>query len=145
MLDQILPALPDHQQHLLSDALTTGYGLWAGVELIEIADRMGRISFRPRVEMLTPWGTLNGGVVSSLVEIPSFLALLTTLNAGELPVTNDIFIQHVRPFPGDATYELTGTLMRRGRTMAWTEVTVGVAGEPLSFARITKTIIKRSA
>ena len=137
-------SLSDHQQGLLHTAIATGYGAWAGVELIEVGSGIGKIAFRPRPEMLTPWGTLNGGVVSSLVEIPSFVALLTTLDAGELPVTNDIFLQHIRPLPGDAIVEMTGTLTRRGRGMAWTDVVVHINGNLVSLARITKTIISPS-
>jgi acyl-coenzyme A thioesterase PaaI-like protein len=93
--------------------------------------------------MLTPWGTLNGGVLNSLVEVSAFLALLTELGPNELPVTNDIFLQHVRPLPGDAEYELTGRLLRKGRTMAWLEATAWVGGKECSFARLTKTLTAR--
>ncbi|WP_157216439.1 PaaI family thioesterase [Flavisphingomonas formosensis] len=130
---------------MLDTAVSTGYGLWAGVELVEMGDGVGRVAFTPRVEMLTPWGTLNGGVLSSLVEIPAFVALLSTIESGELPVTNDIFIQHMRPLPGDTRYELTGTLIRRSRTMAWLEVAARTRGESVSLVRITKSIIRHVA
>ncbi|SFR90183.1 PaaI family thioesterase [Sphingomonas jatrophae] len=136
------PPLTTHQAGLRDTALTTGYGLWAGLEVAEWAPARAVVAFRPRPEMLTPWGTLNGGVVSSLVEVPSFLALLHTVEDGELPVTNDIFVQHLRPLPGDARYMLTGTLLRRSRTMAWTDVVVEVDGAALTLARITKTMRK---
>lgn len=135
--------LAPHQQRMLDIALRTGYGLWAGVELIEIGDGVGRIGFAIRDEMRTPWGSLNGGVVTSLVEIPSFVALLGGLAENELPVTNDIFVQHMRPLPGDARYELAGRLIRRGRTMAWTDVVVSVDGAAVSMARITKTLVRQ--
>jgi uncharacterized protein (TIGR00369 family) len=139
------PPLTTHQARLLSGSLETGYCAWAGVKLIERDERSARLSFAIRDEMLTPWRTLNGGVVSSLVEVPSFVALLPTIGDDELPVTNDVFVQHVRPLPGDVAYEMTGRLLRRGRTMAWTEVTVEAAGEPVTLARITKTVLRRPA
>lgn len=132
----------DHQRRLLSAAFDMGYGHWAGVQLREISDGAASIAFRPRAEMLTAWGSLNGGVVGSLIEIPAFLALLPTLQDGELPVTNDTFLQHMRPLPGDAEYVLTGTLLRRGKVMAWMDVAVTVDGELLTTARITKTIVR---
>jgi acyl-coenzyme A thioesterase PaaI-like protein len=82
-------------------------------------------------------------VLNSLVEAPAFLALLTALEPNELPVTNDIFLQHVRPLPGDVEYELTGSLLRKGRTMAWLESTAWVGGKACTFARLTKTLTAR--
>lgn len=140
-----IPGLPPHQARLLETAVGTGYGLWAGVKLLSLIPGQARVAFDPRREMLTPWATLNGGVISSLVEIPAFLALLPSLREGELPVTNDIFVQHLRQLPGDRTYELTGTLLRRGKTMAWCDVVVHVDGKDVSLARITKTILVSAA
>ena len=131
------------QQAFLDTAMTTGYNAWCAPKLTAVRMGYAAIGLRPRAEMLTPWGTLNGAVMNSLVELPSFVALLGTLEDGELPVTSDIFIQHVRPMPGDTEYLLEGTLLRRGRTMAWTEVTVSAEGKPVTFARITKSIVVR--
>lgn len=131
------------QRDMLLTALNSGYSHWSGVRLLEARAGYARLAFRPRAEMLTPWGTLNGGVINSLVEVPGFVALLTGLAPGELPVTNDIFLQHIRPLPGDVEYELEGRVLRRGKTMAWVETTALVAGKPHSLARITKTIISK--
>lgn len=142
MVDQPFAFTPG-QQAFLDTAMTTGFNAWCAPQLSATRQGYAAISLRPRAEMLTPWGTLNGAVMNSLVELPSFIALLGALAEGELPVTSDIFIQHVRPMPGDAEYLLEGTLLRRGRTMAWTEVTASVDGKPVTFARITKSIVAR--
>jgi acyl-coenzyme A thioesterase PaaI-like protein len=92
--------------------------------------------------MLTPWGTLNGSVMNGLLELPSFVALLPELERGELPVTNDIFIQHLRGLPGEAEYALEGRVLRRGKSMAWTEAQARVGGRICSLARITKTLVE---
>lgn len=138
------PTFTVHQATLRDAAPATGYGLWAGLELVEQAPGHAVVAFRPRTDMLTPWGTLNGGVLSSLVEVPSFLAVIATVGDGDLPVTNDIFVQHMRPLPGDMIYRMTGTLLRHTRTMAWTDVVVSVDGEALSLARITKSFRRQS-
>ena len=118
----------------------SGYNKWAGLRMLEMRPGFARLAFTPRPEMLTPWDTLNGGVLNSLVEVSAFYALLPELAPGELPVTNDIFLQHVRPLP-NAEYELTGKLLRRGRTMAWLESTAWVGGKECTFARLTKTLV----
>lgn len=142
-IDETPFALTPEQQAFFETAFYSGYNRWAGLKLLELKPGFARIGFTPRAEMLTPWSTLNGGVLNSLVEVPAFLALLTALEPDELPVTNDIFLQHVRPLPGDAEYELTGTLLRKGRTMAWLESTAWVGGKECTFARLTKTLTRR--
>ena len=136
-------ALTPAQQAFYEQTFDSGYNRWAGLKLLELKPGFARIGFVPRAEMLTPWGTLNGGVLNSLVEVSAFLALLTELQPNQLPVTNDIFLQHVRPLPGDAEYELTGRLLRKGRTMAWLESTAWVEGKECTFARLTKTLTTR--
>lgn len=136
-------ALSPAQQTLCETALSNGFTAWTGVRLLQLRQGFSRFALRPRAEMLTPWGTLNGSVVNALVEIPAFFALLTELGPDELPVTNDVFLQHVRPLPGDAEYELTGQVLRKGRTMAWLEATAWVGGKECSFARLTKTLVTR--
>lgn len=135
--------LSESQRAFLDTALTSGYSKWCNPVLEAVRRGHAVMRFRPREEMLTPWGTLNGSVMNSLVELPSFVALVTELAEGELPVTSDIFIQHVRPMPGDADYVLEGRVLRRGRTMAWTDVVARVDGKEVSFARITKSIVAR--
>jgi acyl-coenzyme A thioesterase PaaI-like protein len=142
-IDEAPFALTAAQQAFFETAFYSGYNRWAGLKLQELKPGFARISFTPRAEMLTPWSTLNGGVLNSLVEVPAFLALLTALEPTELPVTNDIFLQHVRPLPGDAEYELTSQLLRKGRTMAWLEATAWVGGKECTFARLTKTLTQR--
>lgn len=127
------------QQAMYETTFNSGYNQWAGLKMLEMRPGFARIGFTPRAEMLTPWGTLNGGVLNSLVEVSAFYALLPDLGPDELPVTNDIFLQHVRPLP-NAAYELTGRLLRKGRTMAWLESTAWVDGKECTFARLTKTL-----
>ena len=135
-------ALTAEQLDRFNVTFHSGYHKWAGLRMIEMRPGFARLAFTPREEMLTPWGTLNGGVLNSLVEVSAFYALLQELNPDELPVTNDIFLQHVRPLP-NAEYELTGRLLRRGRTMAWLESTAWVGGKECTYARLTKTLVRQ--
>jgi len=144
IIDQDAFALTPAQQEFYDSALNGGYTLWSGIRMLELRRGFSRMGLSPRAEMLTPWGTLNGSVLNGLVEIPAFFALLTELSPSELPVTNDIFLQHVRPLPGNVDYELTGTLLRKGKSMAWLEATVFVDGKPCTYARLTKTLTRRA-
>jgi uncharacterized protein (TIGR00369 family) len=135
-------ALADWQHEFLREqVLDAEYYRWLDVEVLDVRRGTSRLRFRARKEMLTPWGTLNGSVMNGLLELPSFVALLPALERGELPVTSDIFIQHLRGLPGDAEYVLEGRVLRRGKGMAWTEAQACVAGRAHSLARITKTLV----
>lgn len=136
------PFTPE-QQALLDGALQDGYCRWAGLQLVDVSQHAASFAFRPHEAMLTPWTTLNGGLINAMVEFPSFIALLTALDPGELAVTNDVFIQHLRRMPGDVDYRMEGRLIQRGRTMAWTEVDVFAADRLVSMARITKSIVSQ--
>jgi acyl-coenzyme A thioesterase PaaI-like protein len=137
-------SLAPAQQALLEQTISAGYTAWCRVRMLEMRPGFARLGLTPRAEMLTPWGTMNGCVLNGLVEISAFYALLTELGPDELPVTNDVFLQHVRPLPANADYELTGQILRKGRTMAWLEATVLVDGKPCTYARVTKTLLPRS-
>ncbi len=115
------------------------YG-WVGAELRSIAagEASVHLSCPPEFNVGGQW---NGGVLSGLLELPSFLALLTELQEGETPVTNDLFVQHLRGVPADAEVVLEGTLIKRSRRMAWTEARALADGKVTTLARITKTIL----
>ncbi|HQR04256.1 MAG: PaaI family thioesterase [Proteobacteria bacterium] len=135
--------LAEHQQRMLGYALETGFFAWAGVRLSRLEHGATEVVLTPRAEMLTPWGTLNGAVINALVELPAYLALATRIPAGLLPVTNDIFLQHLRPLPGAVEYSAIGRVLRMGKSMAWLETEVRVDGKATSLARITKSLVPR--
>ena len=113
---------------------------WVGIELRSIEE--GRASVRvPCPPDLEVGGLFNGGVLSGLLEVPSYLALLTSIEEGEIPVTNDLFVQHLRGVPADAEIVLEGTLLKRSRNMAWTEARALADGKLTTLARITKTLL----
>ena len=98
----------------------------------------------PALERLVSGNTLDGSVLNAVLEVPSFLALLCELQEGEVAVTNDIFVQQLRPVSGGTEVMLEGRLIRRGRRMAWTEAQACVDGKVCALARITKTLLASS-
>ena len=55
-------ALTPEQQAFFDQTIPFGYNKWSGLTVRHIEPGFARIAFTPRPEMLTPWGTLNGGV-----------------------------------------------------------------------------------
>ena len=136
-------SLTPYQRDFLADILASEFYQWCGTTVLSVGGSESKICFRPRSEMLAPWGTLNGSLLNALLELPSFLALLPELREDEGSVTNDIFIQQLRAVPGDAEVTLYGRLLRRGRQMAWTEAEARVEDRLCATARITKTLVAR--
>ena len=134
----MLEDLPTWQQERVRTVL--GNYAWVGIELRSIGDGQAAVRV-PCPPELAVDGFFNGGVLSGLLEVPSFLALLTRLEEGELPVTNDLFVQHLRGVPAEAELVLEGRLVERSRRMAWTEARALADGRLTTQARITKTLL----
>ncbi|MCH2171308.1 PaaI family thioesterase [Myxococcota bacterium] len=135
--------LEEWQRASMSTAIEGEYYAWAGIELRSLRPGHAAVSFTPRPIVVTPWGTVNGGVINSLLEVPSFLALLTDMKEHEFAVTNDIFVQNLRPITAGVEVILEGRLLQRSRRMAWCESSACIDGKPHSVARITKTLLER--
>jgi acyl-coenzyme A thioesterase PaaI-like protein len=117
---------------------------WLGLKLETVGGGTSQVRFLPREELLVAGKTLDGSVMNAVLEVPSFLALLCELQDGEIAITNDIFVQQLRAVSGGSEILLEGRLIRRGRTMAWTEAQASVDGKICALARITKTLLSSS-
>ena len=134
-------ALAPFRRELVTAVMSGSYYVWAGVELLDIGDGHASLRFRPEGEWITAWDQVNGGALSGMLELPSFLALVSALEEGEMAATNDLFVQHLRGVPAGKEVLLEGTLIRRSRRMAWTEASASVDGKITTLARITKTVM----
>jgi uncharacterized protein (TIGR00369 family) len=135
-----LPIEPWQRDRVREVFASPFYG-WLGLELETVGGGASRVRLSPRQELLSGHDLLDGSVLNAALEVPSFLALLCELREGEHAVTNDFFIQQLRPVSGGAEILLEGRLNRRGRTMAWTEAQASVDGKLCALARVTKTVL----
>ena len=138
-----LPIQPWQRDRVREVFQSPFYG-WLGLGLENLGGGASRVRFLPREELLVSGNTLDGSVLNAVLEVPSFLALLCELQEGEVAVTNDIFVQQLRPVSGGTEVMLEGRLIRRGRRMAWTEAQACVDGKVCALARITKTLLASS-
>ncbi|MBW2426364.1 MAG: PaaI family thioesterase [Deltaproteobacteria bacterium] len=141
MSDKPIMDLETWQQDFIDTALGSTYMRWTGCELVRLEPGLAVIRVRPTEGIITPFGTVNGAVIGANLEFPAAFSLVSTLEKGQTPVTNDIFIQHLKGVPATAEILFEGRLLRRGRTMAWAESQATVDGKPHAIARITKTIL----
>ena len=86
-------------------------------------------------------GVLHGGVVTTLLDVASYLALLPDLGEGEHAVTHDLSAQLLRPVRAGSRVEVRGTVLRRGRAVAFLRAEAVADGRIVAAAQVTKTLV----
>lgn len=84
---------------------------------------------------------LHGGVVTTLLDTACYLALLPSLGDTEHAVTHDLAASLLRPVAADQRVDVVGSLMRRGRSVAFLRAEALVDGQVVAAAQVTKSIV----
>ena len=111
------------------------------VALRDPADPAAGIVFPAGEAALNNVGMLHGGVVYALLDVAAYLALLPALRDGENAVTHDLSVSLVRPVSADAQVEVTGTVVRKGRAVAFLRSEARVDDVVVATAQVTKTVV----
>ncbi len=85
---------------------------------------------------------LHGGVVYTLMDVASFLALLPSLGDGEHAVTHDLTVSLLRPVAAGKRVDVTGVVLRRGRAVAFMRAEATVDGAVVAAAQVTKSVVQ---
>lgn len=112
-----------------------------GVALLEPADPSAGICFEVTGNAQNNVGILHGGVVSALLDVASYLALLPELGPGEGAVTHAMTVSLLRGVAAGSRVELRGTVLRRGRTLAFLRAEATVDDVLVASAQLTKSIL----
>lgn len=94
---------------------------------------------------LVAFGGLHGGVHYLLMDAVAMLALLPLLEPDQHAVTHDLHASVIRPVAPGARVRLCGRVVRRGRNLAFIDVTAQVDGEVVASARVTKSLTSHRA
>ena len=113
------------------------------VALLDEDDPSAGIAFPVDTAAQNQVGVLHGGVVTSLLDVASYLALLPDLREGENAVTHDLSAQLLRPVAGGSRVEVRGTVLRQGRAVAFLRAEAVVDGRVVAAAQVTKTVTGR--
>ncbi len=119
---------------------TVPFHRWAGLTLLQLAPGLCRLGFPASGDVLVVGGYVHGGILNGLLEPAAYGALITALDESDHAVTVDIHVQHLRSIQQGAEVELTGTVVRRARALAFLEAEARVDGLLHTQARITKAI-----
>jgi uncharacterized protein (TIGR00369 family) len=115
-----------------------------GIHLLDPADPTAGIWFPVGASAQNQVRLLHGGVVTALLDVAAYLALLPHLGADEHAVTHDQAVSLLRPVPADRRVEVVGTVLRRGRAVAFLRADATVDGRLVATAQVTKTVVPAS-
>lgn len=118
----------------------TAFHRWAGLALLSIAPGRAEVGFTAGGDMLVFGKYVHGGVLNGLLEPPALLAMLGHMREDETAMTVDVHLQHIRSVQAGEYVTMIGTLLKRGRSIAFCDVTARVDDAICTTARITKTI-----
>ncbi|HET6395067.1 MAG TPA: PaaI family thioesterase [Blastococcus sp.] len=113
-----------------------------GMELRDVADPAAGIWFPVAAPTLNPGGLLHAGVIYSLMDVACFLALIQHLGDDEHAVTHDLTVSLLRPVSPDKRVDITGTVLRRGRQVAFMRADAIVDGQVVAAAQVTKSVVR---
>ncbi|WP_309229570.1 MULTISPECIES: PaaI family thioesterase [unclassified Blastococcus] len=115
-----------------------------GMQLRDPADPSAGIWFPVDGPAQNQVGVLHGGVIYTLMDVAGFLALLPSLSDEEHAVTHDLTVSLMRPVAAGKRVDLTGTVLRRGRAVAFLRAEATVDGEVVAAAQVTKSVVRAS-
>lgn len=116
-----------------------------GVALLDPAEPAGGISFPVEEAALNNAGVLHGGIVTALLDVACYLALLPHLRPDENAVTHDVTASLMRAVPRGTQVQVRGSVVRRGRSIVFLRAEATVDGAVVAAGQVTKTLIRTTA
>ena len=116
-----------------------------GVQLLDPANPAAGISFPVGEAAQNQAALLHGGVVTALLDVASYLALLPHLDDAEHAVTHDMSVSLLRPVGPDESVAVAGEVLRRGRAVAFLRAEATVNGRTVAAAQVTKSVVPTPA
>ncbi len=111
-----------------------------GFKLVEIEEGRSVIEFKAKPRHWNPQGTLHGGVTCDIADAAMGMAYASTLDADASFTTIELKINYLRPVR-EGLLKATGTVVRAGRTIGYTECDVTDA-EGRLMAKATSTLMR---
>ncbi len=112
-----------------------------GMELRDPADPSAGVWFPVGPSAQNQAAVLHGGVVTTLLDTASYLALLPQLSDAEHAVTHDLTVSLIRPVAAEERVDVTASVLRRGRAVAFLRAEATVDGAVVAAAQVTKSVV----
>ncbi|MCA1711343.1 MAG: PaaI family thioesterase [Actinobacteria bacterium] len=131
------PGLPPRIASVLDIALHR----FLGVTLLDETDPRAGITFNVGQAALNNGGVLHGGIVTAMVDVACYLAILPDLADNENVVTHDLTVSLMRPVPAGSDVHVRGTVLRRGRAVVFLRAEAMVGDVVVAAGQVTKTVV----
>lgn len=112
-----------------------------GIELSDPERPAAGITLDVGEAALNNAGVLHGGIVTALLDVACYLALLEQLEPQENAVTHDLSVSLMRPVARGRQVLLAGQVVRRGRSVVFLRAEATVDGVVVASGQVTKTLL----
>lgn len=113
-----------------------------GVTSIESSEGQAELQFEVGENTLNPAGALHGGALYMLCDVCAYAGLLSVLEDNEEAVTHDIHVSVMRSAGAGDNVVIRSTLLKRGRSLCFVDISASVGGKVIATARVTKSVIR---
>ena len=101
-------------------------------------DGHAEVSWVPTPDMANPVGNVHGGVVATIVDEVTGMAVISMLEAGSAP-TGSLQVDYLHAIPIGPTYKVVGEVVRLGRAVAVADARISDAdGKVLTLEVLIK-------
>jgi len=124
------------QGFLAASKATTGLPDYLGIEIAELGPGRLDATMTVRDELLTPFGTLHGGVMAGFVDHLLGCVLYPLMKRGQWAATTEFKLNYLAPVRGGALRGVS-SVVALGRRTAVVRVDVTADGRPVCVAQGT--------
>jgi uncharacterized protein (TIGR00369 family) len=133
--------VPDDTAARVQAVLDIPLNRFLGMQLRDPADPSAGVWFPVGPSAQNQAAVLHGGVVTTLLDTACYLALLPHLGEDEHAVTHDLTVSLMRPVAADQRVDIIGSVLRRGRAVAFLRAEATVDGVVVAAAQVTKSVV----
>lgn len=112
-----------------------------GLALLDESDPRAGIRFSVGDAAVNNGGVLHGGIVSAVLDVACYLAVLPDLADNENAVTHDLTASLLRPVARGSDVCVRGTVLRRGRSVVFLRAEATVGDVLVAAGQVTKTLV----
>jgi uncharacterized protein (TIGR00369 family) len=112
-----------------------------GIELLDPRDPAAGLVLPVEQPALNNAGVLHGGIVTALLDVACYLALLPRLADGQNAVTHDVAASLMRPVAAGSRLQIVAEVVRLGRAVAFLRAEARVDGVVVGSGQVTKTVV----
>lgn len=116
-----------------------------GVRLLDPSQPAAGIAFTVDAPAVNNANVLHGGIVTALLDVACYLALLGELPADQNAVTHDVAASLMRPVPRGAEVQIRASVVRRGRSVVFLRAEASSEGKVVAAGQVTKTVVPTGA